>query len=119
VAIVGLGIAAVLYNARYRKQMRRCGGSVKRSKRAGGGRYFPAFEVSLILRFGKTRMLFGFALDFAILRLHSRYSCSAKQARLLLRSTFRIFDFALNTPSRQNPNAVRFCARLFVFLTLS
>ena len=28
--IVGLGIAAVLYNARYRKQMRRCGGAAAR-----------------------------------------------------------------------------------------
>ena len=42
-----------------------------------------------------------------------------KHECLLLRSTFRIFDFVLDTPSRHNQADACFCARLFVSLTSS
>ena len=48
-----------------------------------------------------------------------KYSVLAKPACYsVLHSTFRIFDFVLDTPSRQNSNVIRFCTRLFVSLAV-
>ena len=44
---------------------------------------------------------------------------SAKVNIFALRSTFCIFDFVLDTPSRHNQAGACFCARLFVSLTSS
>ena len=46
-----------------------------------------------------------------------RHRTSLRRSLSYFRKYVRIVDFVLNTPSGQNPHAIRFCTRLFVSLS--